>query len=284
MAKHAGFKWKVGLFVTAGLLILIGTIYFIGKQKNLFGDTIRLKAVFETVGGLKTGNNVRLSGINVGTVDNIELITDSSVLVEMLIEKDVQRFIKSDAIARIGADGLMGDKNIVIVPGGNSRVMVKHNAYLKAKVPLDVDSITMSLRNTLANTEIITKQISEIVYKVNHGDGALSRLISDDALASDLTTTMENLKQSSSGLQENMDAAKDNILLRGHFKKKEKAEKKAGEKVIKDAKDQEKKDEKDVKDSKKKTDKEEKVQEKKEKKEAEELEKQKKKDQKKIEE
>src|SRR5687768_12096070 len=156
MAKESGFTWKVGMFVTIGLILLVGAVYYIGKQKNLFGDTIRVKAVFETVGGLKVGNNVRLAGITIGTVDNIELLSDTSVLVEMLIEKDVQKFIKKDAVARVGADGLMGDKTIVITPGkATQKEIVKDNAYLASKAPLDVDSITMSLRNTLANTELI---------------------------------------------------------------------------------------------------------------------------------
>ncbi|MGZ5243543.1 MAG: MlaD family protein [Bacteroidia bacterium] len=224
MAKESGFTWKVGMFVTVGLVLLVAAVYYIGKQKNLFGSTIRLKAVFETVGGLKIGNNVRLAGITIGTVDNIELLSDTSVLVEMLVEKDVQKFIKKDAVARVGADGLMGDKTIVITPGKSTQMeIVKDNAYLKSKAPLDVDSITLSLRNTLANTEMITDQISQIVYKVNTGKGALSRLISDDNMAADLSSTMENLKQSSKGLSENMEAAKGNVLLRGYYKKKEKA-------------------------------------------------------------
>jgi phospholipid/cholesterol/gamma-HCH transport system substrate-binding protein len=239
MAKESGFTWKVGMFVTIGLILLVGAVYYIGKQKNLFGDTIRVKAVFETVGGLKVGNNVRLAGITIGTVDNIELLSDTSVLVEMLIEKDAQKFIKKDAVARVGADGLMGDKTIVITPGKSTQTeIVKNNAYLRSKAPLDVDSITASLRNTLANTEIITGQMSQIVYKINNGNGALSRLISDDEMSEDLSATMENLKQSSTGLKENMEAAKDNILLRGYYKKKEKAVEKEEKEKLKSVEEQ----------------------------------------------
>ena len=58
------------------------TIYFVGKQKNLFGSTFQLKSKFKTVSGLEVGNNVRFSGINIGTVNEIELITDTSVVVK----------------------------------------------------------------------------------------------------------------------------------------------------------------------------------------------------------
>ena len=71
MNKDSGFTWKLGMFVVIGLVLFTGTIYFVGKQKNLFGSTFKLKAQFKTVSGLKEGNNVRFSGINVGTVDGI---------------------------------------------------------------------------------------------------------------------------------------------------------------------------------------------------------------------
>ena len=91
MKKESGFKWKLGMFVTLGVILFATTIYYVGKQKNLFGSTILLKSHFRSVSGLKEGNNVRFSGINIGTVDGIHMITDTSVLVELLIEKKAQK-------------------------------------------------------------------------------------------------------------------------------------------------------------------------------------------------
>ena len=65
MKKNTNYTWKLGMFVILGLVIFIITIYFIGSNKNLFGSTFRLKAHFKNVSGLKEGNNVRFSGINV---------------------------------------------------------------------------------------------------------------------------------------------------------------------------------------------------------------------------
>src|SRR5436190_20177628 len=104
MKKDTGFTWKLGMFVVIAILLFVVTIYFVGKQKNLFGSTLHLKAQFKTVSGLKEGNNVRFSGINVGTINDIEL-TDSFVLVDLVIKKEVQDFIKTDATASIGSDG-----------------------------------------------------------------------------------------------------------------------------------------------------------------------------------
>ena len=127
MKKELEYTWKLGMFVIIGLVLFTGTIYYVGKQQNLFGSTFHLKSNFKTVSGLQVGNNVRFSGINIGTVSEIQLINDSSVVVNVLIDEEVQKFIKSDASASIGSDGLMGDKVLTISPGINSNTIVKDN-------------------------------------------------------------------------------------------------------------------------------------------------------------
>ena len=103
MNKEKGFTWKLGMFVIIGLLLFVSTIYYVGKQNNLFGDTFHLKTTFKNVSGLKEGNNVRFSGINIGTVNEIVILTDTSVLVDLILEKKVMKFIKTDAVAAIGS-------------------------------------------------------------------------------------------------------------------------------------------------------------------------------------
>ena len=88
------FKVRLGLFMAGGMAIFLVAIFLIGKQKNLFNPVFRLTTTFYNVSGLQVGNNVRFSGINVGTVDNIKIINDSTVQVHMLIKKDVHQFIK----------------------------------------------------------------------------------------------------------------------------------------------------------------------------------------------
>jgi len=86
MKSTGVLKWKLGLFIVAGLVLLVLGLYFIGKQKNLFVSVFPIKAVFNNVSGLKVGNNVRFGGIAVGTVDGIQLLTDTSVEVNMNIK------------------------------------------------------------------------------------------------------------------------------------------------------------------------------------------------------
>lgn len=237
MKKESGLKWKLGLFATIGFILIVAAIYVIGKQKNLFGNTFRIKSMFTNVSGLKIGNNVRFGGLNVGTVDDIQLITDTSVIVEMVVQKNVQHFIKQDASASIGSDGLMGDKVIVIAPGTYSGKPVDDNGVLATHAPIETDQIMGSLKVSADNAAIITTQLAQITYKINHGNGAISKMLGDSGFAKDITKTMTNLKKSTEGLNENMEAAKHNFLLRGYFKKKKREEDK------KKKEDEKKKDE-----------------------------------------
>src|SRR3954466_1888744 len=97
------FKARLGLFIAGALVLFLAGIFIIGRQKNLFNPVFRLTTTFHSISGLQVGNNVRFSGINVGTVDNIKIINDSSVKVDMLIKKEIQQFIKADCEAAIGS-------------------------------------------------------------------------------------------------------------------------------------------------------------------------------------
>ena len=260
MRKESGFTWKLGIFVILGLVLFVSTIYFVGKQKNIFGNTFHLKALFKTVSGLKVGNNVRFSGINIGNVNEVELLTDTSVMVDLVIRKKYQEFIKKDARASIGSDGLMGDKVLTISPGTSDKKPVSTGDIILTKNAIEMEDVMLSAKTSVDNAGIITAQLAEFTTKMNTGNGALSKLISDEkfsnslqntlvnletasnefalftakinsgGLSESLDTTMRNIQGATKGLSENMEAAKSNILLKGFFNKKKKAEaKKAAE-------------------------------------------------------
>ncbi len=214
------FKSRLGIFVAGGLALFVLTIFIIGKQKNLFNPTFTLTSTFYNVSGLQVGNNIRFSGINVGTIDNITIINDSTVKVDMVIKKEIQKFIKSDCEVAIGSEGLIGDRLLTISQGGSESPMAKNGQILLSIEPVETDAIMLSLQVTAGNAEVISEQLAEIMSKINSGKGTLGRLIQDSAIAENLSQTMMNLNKSSKGLNENMEAAKDNILLKGYFNKK----------------------------------------------------------------
>jgi phospholipid/cholesterol/gamma-HCH transport system substrate-binding protein len=248
MNKESGFTWKLGMFVLIAVAAFGATIYMVGKQKNLFGDTFRIHANFKNVSGLEVGNNVRFSGITIGTVDEIQLVSDSAVVVSMTIKQEVQKFIKTDAIASIGSDGLMGDKVLTISPGTHSNKMVQNNSKIGSTKAVEMDEIMQSVKTSMDNASVITEELAQFSYDMNHGKGALSKLMTDEKFANSLSKTMTNLQTGTKGLSENMEAAKHNILLRGYFNKKKREEakkkeelEKAKKEALEDSKDDKKK-------------------------------------------
>lgn len=246
MDKQSGYTWKLGMFVTIGLLLFIMAIYFIGKQKNLFGSTFRITSSFKTVSGLEVGNNVRFSGINIGTVDEIQLINDSTVVVGMIIKDDIRKFIKTDAKASIGSDGLMGDKVLTIAPGVKSQKVIENNGQIASLSGIEMGDIMKSVKKSMDNVGVISEELAIFSHSMNNGNGALAKLIRDPGMANAMDKTLNNLEKGTKGFSENMEAAKSNFLLKGYFKKKEK-EKEAKKEELKEKKEEQREKEKEEK-------------------------------------
>lgn len=223
------FKIRLGLFVIGGAVLFIVAIFIIGKQQNLFNSVFKLRTTFYNVSGLQVGNNVRFSGINVGMVDQIRILNDSTVEVGMLLKKDVLEHIKVDADVSIGTDGLIGDRILLISQGSQVGSPVQNNQCLTSIEPVETDEIIASLEVTALNLEIISGEFANVMRNINSGKGTIGRLIQDSAIANSVTDIIDNLESSSKGLDENMEAAKSNIFLRGYFNRKKRDKRKKEE-------------------------------------------------------
>ena len=245
MKTTSGQKIKIGVFVIAGLTVLVLAIFFIGNKKHLFSDTFNVNGLFKNVNGLQVGNNARFAGINVGVVEEIQIVTDSSVRVILTLSSDVRKFIKKDAKLSIGSDGLMGDKLVVITPGGGtSQEIVRGGDRLAVVNPLDVDKIINKFTKIADNAGDLVQGLASIVNKVNSGKGSIGRLLNNDKMARNMEntvkqaqTTMANVHKTTGTLNEDLKAAQSNFLLKGFFKKKKKLEK-AKQDSIKKVQDQ----------------------------------------------
>ena len=233
--KNTSHKRKLGLFVLIGLLMFFALIFLIGSQQNLFTKQIALTTSFKNASGLQVGNMVRFSGISIGTVSNIEIVNDTTVKVDMNVKEDVQKFIKLDSKASIGSSGVIGDKLLVISQGTVNSKNVKDGQKIASSEPLEFDEILGSVKATAENAEVITSEMAGLMIDINNGKGTIGKLMTDESMAKNIDATMNNLQNSTKKLDENMEAAKHNFLLRGYFKKKEKAAAKAKEEAAKKA-------------------------------------------------
>ncbi|MCJ7554992.1 MAG: MlaD family protein, partial [Ignavibacteriaceae bacterium] len=172
--------------------------------------------VFKDVAGLQVGNNVRLSGINVGTIDNITIISDTSVRVVIFVDENTRRFIKKDAVASIGSEGLMGNKVLVISPGTGGKKTIENDDVIATSQPTDIDDIMKSLKTTIDNTSSITGDLAKITTNIESGKGTIGRLMMDKELMQNFETTIINLKDGSVGFKTFMEKTNelDSILIR----------------------------------------------------------------------
>ena len=212
MDNHSqNFKIRLGLFVAVGLALFVIAIFIIGKQKNLFNPVFKLSTTFYNVSGLQVGNNIRFSGINVGTVDRISIINGSTVMVDMLIRKEIKQFIKSDCKVAVGSEGLIGDRLLIISQGSADAPLAEDGKMLSSTEPVETDAIIASLQVTAGHTEVITKQLAEVMLKINSGRGTLGRLIHDTIIAENINQTIGNFQNASTEMKGMIVSTKDDI-------------------------------------------------------------------------
>ncbi len=194
MANPTSRNIRLGIFVLAGTVFLIVLLYMIGAKRSLFSDTFRISAQFYNVNGLMQGNNVRFSGINVGIVESVEINTDSTVNVVMLIEDKAKIYIKKNALASIGTDGLMGNKlvNINSMKDG-SVAHIEDGDILKTLKPIETDEMLRTLSTTNDNIKVITGDLKNITQKFNKRNSLWS-LLQDTIVADNLKEAIVNIK------------------------------------------------------------------------------------------
>jgi phospholipid/cholesterol/gamma-HCH transport system substrate-binding protein len=190
---------RVGLMFLIGLVLLIGALYFIGNRQNLFGNTIKIQAEFEEVNGLMKGNKVRYSGIDVGTVSDVRILNDSIVLVDMVIDAEATSFIRTNALAAVGSDGLMGNKILNINASKGEALYIKEGDVIKSVTPLDTDEIMRTLSRTNDDMSMIAQNLKSITQKIED-ENMVWNLLSDSALALNIKNTVRNVDYTSAEL------------------------------------------------------------------------------------
>jgi phospholipid/cholesterol/gamma-HCH transport system substrate-binding protein len=204
MEKTTSQKISLGLFVIIGLLLFILATYLIGDKQKMFGKTSHLQTTFNNVNGLQLGNNVRYSGVNVGTVRNIEMIGDTSIRVDMIIDKEIFKHIKKNAVATIGSDGLVGSMVINILPGNGTALSVNPGDEISSLNRIRTDDLLHTFSKTNENAAQLTENLLRITNEINDGQGTVGLLINDMNMAKDLKTTMSYLKTSSKKTSESI--------------------------------------------------------------------------------
>ena len=201
-------KISLGIFVIISTLLLVSLLYFIGNKQNIFGKTFRVSAVFNNVNGLLLGNNVRYSGVNVGTVKNINMVNDTTICVDMVVDYEYLKHIKKNALAAIGSDGLVGSMVINIVPNKEKSMALVPGDTINSFSKISTNDMLTTLNTTNENAALLTSDLLKITTAINNGEGTLGMLITDTQMASDLKRTTNNLKTASENASKTIERLK----------------------------------------------------------------------------
>ena len=184
---------KLGAFVLAGLIFLLLILYMIGKNRTMFGGNYKLRARFENVQGLKSGNNVRYAGIDVGTVEKVSIINDTIMEVKMIIDNKAKFILRKNAIVSIGTDGLVGNKVVNIAASKSDSPLAEENDILPTKKPIDTDEMLRTLNKTNNDIAVIAKNLKLTSNKLNNSE-ALWALLNDKSLPDNLKKSAANIR------------------------------------------------------------------------------------------
>lgn len=193
MAKEASKNIRLGVFVLAGTVLLIAALYMVGNTQNLFGNTFRVSAEFYNVNGLMPGNSVRFSGIDVGTVESVQIVSDSSVMVVMVIEQDIRKYIRKNAVASIGTDGLMGNKIVNINSTNAKSEQIEEGDVLATMRPIEQDEMIRTLNATNENMQVITSNLRTITDRIN-SKNSLWSILMDTVVAENVKASIVNIR------------------------------------------------------------------------------------------
>jgi phospholipid/cholesterol/gamma-HCH transport system substrate-binding protein len=131
-------EMAVGIFVLIGIFCLVYISIRLGRLEVIGSGYYTVYADFENAGGIKIGSSIEIAGVEVGKIKSIRL-DNYQARVELSIEKTVK--LQEDAIAAIRTKGLIGEKYVLITPGGSDRTIPAGGRIRETESAIDVEEL-----------------------------------------------------------------------------------------------------------------------------------------------
>lgn len=141
MKKSANLETIVGVFVLVGILCLSYLSIKLGKMEIVGGDSYRVYANFDSISGLKTGASVEIAGVEVGRVDRINLDENAGFTARVALKVNTGIQLQDDVIASIRTRGIIGDKYIMLKPGGSDVILKDGDRIRETESAIDFESL-----------------------------------------------------------------------------------------------------------------------------------------------
>jgi phospholipid/cholesterol/gamma-HCH transport system substrate-binding protein len=163
----------VGAFVIFGLLLFTVGLFLIGDRRMLFSDMFELSAEFSRIAGLQNGATVRVAGMDAGEVESIQVPSGPSARfrVRMRIRSDLRQLIRTDSVASIQNDGLVGNKFVQVETGSEQAQMIPDKGTIQSREPFDLADLLHSMREAVAT---VNTAITEVKVQLDQALAAVS--------------------------------------------------------------------------------------------------------------
>lgn len=203
MAQRKQLTWtelRVGLFVLAGAVLLAVVIFYVTGGQGI-GPKYRLRAFLPEVDGLTVGAPVRIDGVEVGNVEQIEIAVpkagepaskDRNIEVDMRLQKSFQDYIRADSSAGLITEGLLGNRYVDIDRGYVGRVL-QNNDEIPGREEKALKEVVERSADLMDSLSSITKQASAVITDVRNGRGSLGKFMVDPTAYNHLNSTLENV-------------------------------------------------------------------------------------------
>ena len=185
---------RVGLLVTVALAVLMIFLFFIGSEQKIFARKNEYEVRFDTVAGLAEGNPVRISGVTVGVVKDIQLPRDpkaKDVKISLMVDRKYAERIRGDSRARLKKLGLLaGDNYIDITPGSPRFDVLEPGSVIPAQRQTNVDQLISSGEDLVDNFVQISYSLKNVLARIDRGEGVLGELTTAPETKQRLTDTV----------------------------------------------------------------------------------------------
>ncbi|PID71583.1 MAG: outer membrane lipid asymmetry maintenance protein MlaD [Desulfobulbus propionicus] len=138
--RYSRLEIFVGMFLVLGFLAFGWLALQLGEVPWLTGTTsYTIQAEFDNISGIKSGADVQISGVKVGTALDLNLNDDGLAVVTMQIDKKIA--IPVDSIVSVKSQGIIGDKYLQISLGGDEDLYKAGDVIMDTESSVDLESL-----------------------------------------------------------------------------------------------------------------------------------------------
>ena len=203
MPSQKQLKWsqlRVGITVIVASLTLGFLLFLMSGTSGLFTARITVKSYFDNAEGLRVGAPVRLSGVDIGNVTKISIVSSrdkqlTPVEVTMKISTKYHDALRRDSVTSLETAGVLGETYLDIDSSQAIGATLQDGDTLPTQVHPDFNQVVRASQSTLQNMDALLKRADRILAFAESGKGSLGKLIYDPTLYNRFSATVADFQK-----------------------------------------------------------------------------------------